>query len=118
MKIIIAGSRSFDNYKLLYHRCEDILIKKYGIDDITIISGTAKGADRLGELYANSHDYGLIKMPANWSEHGRTAGYIRNKQMAKIADFAIIFWDGLSRGTKHMIDTMKDIDKPFEVIRF
>jgi hypothetical protein len=78
-------------------------MKEVPNDEITIISGTAKGADRLGERIAEDYDLKLIRMPADWNTHGKAAGYVRNKDMAEIATHALIFWDGESRGTKHMI---------------
>lgn len=73
-------------------------------NDIIIISGTAKGADKLGERYAKEKGYGIIYKPADWNQLGKRAGYVRNEEMAKLADVAVIFWDGESRGAKHMID--------------
>lgn len=72
--------------------------------DIIIISGTAKGADTLGERYAEEKSYEVWRYPADWNTYGKKAGYIRNEKMAQVADALVAFWDGKSRGTKHMID--------------
>ncbi len=101
MNVIIAGSRNFDNYKLLKEKVDNILKDK---KDITIVSGTANGADKLGEKYAFENNLSLKKFPADWEEHGKSAGYIRNEQMAKFSQILIAFWNGKSKGTKHMID--------------
>jgi len=101
MKVIIAGSRDFDNYVLLSHICDTVLPK--GID-YEIVSGGARGADHLGEVYAWECDYKKTVFPADWDKNGKAAGYIRNEEMAKYADALIAFWDGKSKGTKHMID--------------
>ena len=58
MKIVIFGSRSFSDYELLKKVC-DRIIKKLKPDTVTIISGTARGADTLGERYANERGYDL-----------------------------------------------------------
>jgi hypothetical protein len=71
---------------------------------VTVISGTAKGADTLGERYAIENDFELLKYPADWEQFGKSAGYKRNQQMAEIADGVIAFWDGKSKGTNHMIN--------------
>ncbi len=105
MKVIIAGSRSFDNYVLLSSVCDNVIPK--GLHYIEIISGTSKGADKLGENYAWERNYGLKKFPADWDKNGKAAGYIRNEEMAKYADALIAFWDGESKGTKHMINLAK-----------
>ena len=103
MKVIIAGSRDFDDYKLLCKYCDFYLQSQ---TDIEIVSGTAKGADQLGEKYAKEKGYPVKQFPADWSK-GKSAGYIRNEEMAKYADALIVFWNGKSKGTGHMIDLAK-----------
>jgi len=105
MKIIIAGSRNFNNYKELCKICDYLLKDQKNIE---IVSGTAKGADILGEKYAKDKGYEIKKFPANWDKYKKAAGYIRNKEMAEYADVLIAFWDGESKGTKHMIDLAKE----------
>ena len=104
-KVIIAGSRDFNDYNLLKEKCNYQLqnIK----DEIVIVSGTARGADQLGERYAKEKGYKIESHPANWDLHGKSAGYIRNEEMAKCSNALIAFWDGNSKGTKHMIDLAK-----------
>jgi hypothetical protein len=103
MKVIIAGSRNFNDYNSLCDFCDKILVNKID-SEIEIVSGTAMGADSLGERYAIDRGYKLIKFPADWDKYGKAAGYKRNSQMAEYADGLIAFWDGISKGTKHMID--------------
>lgn len=67
----------------------------------------AQGADRLGERYGKERGYSIRYFPADWDGKGRSAGFIRNEEMAKNADALVAFWDGQSRGTKHMIETAK-----------
>jgi hypothetical protein len=43
-------------------------------------------------------------MAADWDTYGKSAGYRRNADMAKYSDAVVCFWDGVSKGTKHMID--------------
>ena len=101
LRVIIAGSRDFNNYELLYNKCENIL---YNIKSVEIVSGGAKGADSLGEKYAKEKGYKIKQFTADWNSLGKSAGYIRNKEMAEYADALIAFWDGESKGTKHMIN--------------
>ena len=58
MKVIVAGSRTFNSYYKLRDKLNSILRNQ---KDITIISGTASGADRLGERYATENHYELEK---------------------------------------------------------
>lgn len=115
MKIIIAGSRTFNDYPKLKKKLDSILKNQ---KDITIISGTASGADRLGERYADENHYNLEKYPAMWDIFGKSAGYKRNEEMANIADACVVFWDGKSSGTKHMIDIAKKNKLKLRIIMF
>lgn len=99
-KVIIAGSRSFNDYEKLKSFCDKVLINK---TEIEIVSGCAKGTDRLGELYAKKYNFCLNLFPADWDKYGKSAGVIRNKEMADYADALIVFWDGISKGTENMI---------------
>ena len=101
MKVVIAGGRSFSDYDFLLEKCNEILQSE---ENIEIVSGTANGADKLGEKYAKEKGYSIKQFPADWNTFGKSAGYIRNEEMAKYGDMLIAFWDGESKGTKHMID--------------
>lgn len=108
-RIIVAGSRDFSDYNLLKNKMLNI-IAEHEYENIKIISGTARGADRMGEWFAEEFNYDVAHFPAPWDQLGKSAGYVRNEQMAKyaVADGSqgvlVAFWDGSSRGTKHMID--------------
>ena len=117
-RVIIAGSRDFKNYDLLVGKCSYLLSEKMKTHDIVIISGTARGADQLGEKYAEEMGFELEKYPADWDKYGKSAGYIRNKEMAENADAVICFWNGISAGTKHMVDIAKEKGLMLKVIRY
>lgn len=104
-RIIVAGSRNFNNYRLLRSKLDDIIA---GIsDEIEIVSGNARGADRLGERYASEHNISVALFPADWSVYGKPAGIIRNQIMvnhvSKGKALVVVFWDGESRGAHDMI---------------
>ena len=113
MKVIIAGSRDFNDSQLLTKEMDLLLANT---QKVTIVSGLAKGADTLGIEYAKRRQLELIEMPADWKKHGRAAGIIRNKQMGDLADALAAFWDGKSKGTKHMIDYMLKLEKPVRIV--
>lgn len=115
-RVIIAGSVSFQDYDLLRAKCDAILSEKQRTHNVVVISGTARGADRLGERYAREKGYRLRQFPADWDTHGRSAGPIRNGEMAKNADALIAFWNGHSSGTKNMIETAKRYGLPVRII--
>jgi hypothetical protein len=104
LKVIIAGSLTFRDYDVLTKKC-DFYLKNQ--TEIEIVSGNAPGSDSLGEKYAFSRGYKVTRFPADWKQYGKAAVYIRNEEMAKYADALIAFWDGISKGTEHMITLAK-----------
>lgn len=128
LRVIIAGSRDFDEFPKLMNSCNDILSdivdKNNNLDKIRIVSGTARGADRLGEQYAKVAGYEVSRFPADWDGLGKRAGYVRNAEMAKYAmadgncGVLIAFWDGKSKGTKHMIDLADKNGLVAHIVRF
>lgn len=117
-KVIIAGSRGFSNYKLLREQCNKFLREKRKTSNIIVVSGHARGADTLGEKYAQDEGFTLEIYPAQWKKFGNRAGYRRNEQMAEVADALIAFWDGSSKGTKHMIDIMNEKNLLVRVVEY
>lgn len=117
-KVIIAGTRSFADYSLLRSSCDKYLSQKGQTHDIVIVSGMAKGADRLGEQYARERGYQVQQFPADWEKNGRAAGYMRNADMANYSDALIAFWDGQSKGTQNMIETARKKGLAVRVINY
>lgn len=97
MRTIIAGSRSITEYDTLLSAIEEI-----DFEITTVISGGAKGVDSLGEWFAEDNGIPLEIFPADWARFGRSAGYIRNQEMADNAEACLILWDGKSKGSLHM----------------
>ena len=109
-RLIVNGSRTFDDYALLEKKLDAIISD---LEDVEIVSGHARGADSLGERYAKEHGIPCKVMPAEWKKYGKAAGIIRNQQMIDYAKeeipLLVTFWDGKSHGTKHTIEkAMKD----------
>lgn len=119
LRIIIAGSRDFNDYDKLEKIMNDFFSHFYKYNKnkqyscVKIISGTARGADTLGERYADEYGYEVVKFPADWDNLGKKAGIVRNAEMAKYAvedghdGVLVAFWDGKSKGTEHMINIAK-----------
>ena len=102
-KVIIAGGRDFSDYEFLKLTMDHLLSNI--TSEIGIVCGMAKGADLLGKRYANEKGYKVFCFPADWSSFGKSAGFVRNEEMAQNADALVAFWNGNSRGTQHMIKT-------------
>ena len=111
IRIIVAGSRNFHNHQKMYPILDELLKDKTH-DEIELVSGCCRGADKLGELYGYYNNWKVIKFQADWDKYGKAAGAIRNEQMAKYASEAergilIAFPIGESRGTYNMIKLAK-----------
>jgi len=93
------------------------LIKKYGIENITICSGGCpKGGDRFAEILARQFKIPIILHKADWNGKGRAAGFIRNTDIAKDSDI-LISCVALDRkgGTEDTIKKFKKM-KPFSEV--
>lgn len=118
-RLVVAGTRTFkgpEAKKLLDAKLDMLLSKKAETHDITIISGTCSGADRLGELYAEELNYKVDCYAAEWDKYGNSAGPRRNREMAQAGDALVAFWDYESGGTKNMIDEMQKLGKPVVIV--
>lgn len=114
-RVIIAGCRDYDNYdeaREYIDYCVSDIRQKY---QIIVVSGGCKGADLLGERYAEENGLEIERYPADWKTYGRSAGPRRNMQMAEVSDYVICFWDEKSKGTKSMIDYACKCGKPVKI---
>lgn len=111
MKVVIAGSRNIKDYSLILRA---ILHSRFDITEV--VCGCAIGVDRLGQQWAIINQIPVREMPAQWQKHGKSAGPIRNREMAQYADAAIVIWDGKSRGALNMIQQMNSLNKPCHIM--
>lgn len=114
-QVIIAGGREFNDYELLQQKCDILFSQKR---PTVIVCGEARGADLLGKRYATENQISVLSFPADWKKYGNRAGYIRNEEMAQNADALVAFWDGKSRGTKHMIELAKKYNLQVRIVRY
>lgn len=112
MKTIIAGSRTIKNYNIIAHAMERI-----GWEVTEVVSGCASGVDTLGEEWARKNNIPIKHFPANWGRFGKSAGYIRNKELAEYAEACVAIWDGNSNGTQHMINLARNMNLKLLVVK-
>ncbi len=98
MKVIIAGSRDIVDPHVV-----DDAVRESGFEVTEVVSGGARGIDRMGELWGAKHGIPVKVFRADWEKHGKSAGVRRNREMAEYAEACIAIWNG-SRGTANMID--------------
>lgn len=114
-KTIVAGSRSITDYNLI---CA--AIKESGFVISEVVSGAARGVDKMGERWAKENNVPINSYPAPWDDiegklphkigvtrdgkkYWKGAGMFRNQQMADYADALIAITTG-SSGTADMIE--------------
>jgi ABC-type hemin transport system ATPase subunit len=123
MKLIIAGSRTLNPSCAFL----EATIVNFNISVTEVVSGGALGVDSCAKELCNQRfaaSYLALKLKdrclvflADWDRYGKAAGAIRNKQMAEYADALLLIWDGKSRGSANMKETMLKLNKPvYEVI--
>lgn len=100
MKTIIAGSRKFKDYVVLRSFMDTVKPRP-----TLVLSGCADGADDLGERWARAKKIPIKRFRPDWNKYGKKAGPMRNLEMALQAQTLVAFWNGESRGTRHMIAT-------------
>ena len=131
MKIFLSGSISIK--KLPFKAIEkiDSIIQ----NNYTILVGDAKGVDLniqkylLKKRYSNVNVYyagnDIRNNLGNWetkrissthNEKGRDLYTLKDISMAQDSDYALMIWDGESKGTLNNIIEMKKLNKKFYVI--
>jgi len=101
MKLIIAGGRNYHLTRKDFDNLDDI-------ENVTeVVSGCAQGVDSAGEGWARNRLIPIKMFPADWNAHGKSAGFLRNTQMALYADALAIFPGG--KGSKNMFETAKTL---------
>lgn len=115
MRIIIAGTRTFDNYVLLKRKMDAIT---RGVKKVVVISGGGQGADKLGERWAYECGHSYEVYHASWEVLGKKAGPIRNSQMLDEGrpSAVVAFWDGKSPGTRDLLLKARALNLQVRVI--
>lgn len=110
MKIAIVGSRSFKDYEFLKKEVEKF-ISENSLEEVTIVSGGAVGADTLAEEFAAENGYETIIYLPDRKTYGREACRVRNTDIVETGDVVFAFWDGISTGTKDSINKAEKLNK-------
>lgn len=111
-RVLVCGGRDFTDRNFLFKKLDDYFYSvrdsskddEYGnwLPDATIIHGGARGVDLLADEYAVVNWCAVVVFDADWSQHGKSAGPIRNQKMLIEGrpDVVIAFRGG--KGTSHM----------------
>lgn len=115
IRLAIVGGREFNDYDLLKTSIAQLQQSR---TILQVVSGGAKGADSLGERWADENGIPKKIFPAQWDKYGKRAGFLRNKDIVANCDEVIAFWDGRSRGTADTIATARAQGKKVTIISF
>jgi len=109
MRVLICGDREWNDYKVTLALVKSL--KELHGDNLVIIEGECRGADRMARQAAEELDIKVLKFPAEWSQFGGAAGPIRNEQMIREGKpqlgFACHNNLAHSKGTKDMVKRLK-----------
>lgn len=106
MRVAIIGSRG-----LFLNDFEKYLPKETS----EILSGGAKGIDSCARAYALSHHIKFTEFLPEYNRYGRAAPLKRNLELIRNSDVVLAFWDGVSHGTKYVIDNCGKMHVPVTV---
>ena len=75
------------------------------------------GADSLAQIYAKQNGLKILIVYPNWHKYERSAEFIRNQEIVNESTELIAFWNGISRGTKSIIDIAKKQKKKVTIVQ-
>ena len=115
MRLAVVGSRTFTDRNTVFVILNEYY-KVFG-DELSFVSGGCpQGPDRYAEEFAELYNIPILILPANWNEHGRAAGFIRNSDIVNECEEVVAFWDRKSNGTRDTINKAHKQNKEVIII--
>jgi YspA, cpYpsA-related SLOG family len=120
MRLLVCGSRTWTDRARLWQDL-DRLVAEHGDGQVVLIEGDARGADRLAGQLARRRGWALERYPADWTRHGRAAGFRRNARMLRegrpelVVAFTVGPLEG-SRGTADMVRRARAAGVPVHIV--
>lgn len=96
--VVVTGGRDYEDMQMVNE------VLEFLSPDL-VVQGGATGADRLAKEWADDNMVAGITVEAHWTEHGKAAGPIRNREMLKSYPKAIVVAFRGGRGTENCIKT-------------
>lgn len=115
MKVLVCGSRNWEDYPAITERLAELP------RGTTIIHGGARGADQMAGRVADRLGFEVVQFLPEWngrSGYNRRAGLERNLVMLdENPDLVIAFWRDGSTGTGHTVAEARKRGIPVEEVR-
>lgn len=99
--VLVCGGRDYRDREAVFEVLDEI---HAACTVSLLVSGSARGADALGEMWARVREIPYLGVPARWTTEGKAAGPRRNDRMLKMLprlDLVVHFPGG--NGTAHMV---------------
>lgn len=112
-RVLVCGGRNYSEFKRVGKALEIVWLNSVG--SLVVIEGGATGADQAAKEWAEDHaEFGVmhLQFPANWKEHRRAAGPIRNAQMLNEGCPDLCIWFPGGKGTQNMISQTRKANIP------
>lgn len=105
MRVLVTGSRTWDDALTIYNTFKDWWEASGCPENPTLVSGACpRGADALAELVWERNGWSVERHPADWNHHGRSAGFKRNLAMVQTnPDICFAFIHNKSNGASHTL---------------
>lgn len=104
VRLLITGGRSFNDKDTIRKWIKNVEAT-IGPIEVIIHGANPRGADKLADELADELGIPKLRFPADWDEHGKAAGPIRNQRMIDEGrpTYVLAFPDPKSRGTWDMV---------------
>lgn len=77
-RVLVTGSRRWTDAATI----RTALVEQWGDGDAVLVSGACPtGADRIAEMFWTRWGGHVERYPADWTRHGRSAGFRRNTEL-------------------------------------
>ena len=104
IRLAVICSRIFHNYKFMAE-----ILQWYDVKEII-----SEGTEFIAR-YAAEHVIPLREFKPEWNRHGSSAGYRCDEQIIDVCDEAVVFWNGKTKRTKHIISIAEEKNKPVSI---
>lgn len=118
MRLLVTGSRTWTDWRFI-HRTLGAELPSHAGEALCLVHGGARGADEIAEQWALMTGTHIELHAADWKQHGKAAGHIRNAEMVKLgADLCLAFIRDCSRGATHCAGLAEKAGIPTRIYRW
>lgn len=114
-RVLVTGSRDWADWMVIRAALVGV---RHPIYPGTLVHGGARGADKMAAHVARDMGWLIEPHPADWDQHGKRAGFVRNAEMVKAgADVCLAFIRNNSRGATMCARLAEDAGIPVQYYR-